>query len=278
MMFFVVGVFCLATIANAQNKCGSILPGINGTVTSPNYPDGYGPDVDCLWTIPARGGRITVTFQDFELQEGTDGFFGLFGGSCDYDYVEVKVGDRSYGTYCGTRLPGSISANQDVHIHFVSDATVSAKGFKFQFKIDHTGNTPCGTHLTDNYGVVTSPNYPADYPNNLYCTWVIPASEYPVTVMFTDFELEEGGFFSSCSYDHLEIIDGRTSKGKYCGMDVPAAITTTNGVRINFKTDSSVGMRGFRFEYRVATQAPTKPPTEKPAGSGDGSGDDFLFP
>ncbi|XP_019639002.1 PREDICTED: bone morphogenetic protein 1-like [Branchiostoma belcheri] len=281
MMFFVVGIFCLASIANAQ-QCGSVLHGNNGTLISPNYPNGYGPNLDCMWTIPGHGGMITLTFKDFELQEGTDGFFGLF-GSCDYDYVEVLVGDRSHGTYCGTRLPGTVSANQDIHIRFVSDATINGKGFKLQFTVDHGGNDPCGERLDDNFGTVTSPNYPQNYPNNQYCTWTIPHTQYPVTVKFIDFELEEGGFFSSCSYDHLEIFDGRTSLGKFCGTDAPAVLTTTNGVRINFKSDSSVGQRGFKFTYRVAapaTQAPTKPTkpaTDKPDGSGDGSGDDFLF-
>ncbi|XP_035694220.1 tolloid-like protein 2 [Branchiostoma floridae] len=281
-MIFIVGVFCLAAIANAQ-RCGNILHQHNGTVTSPNYPDAYGPNEDCVWTIPSRGGSITVTFKDFELQEGTSGFLGLFGGSCDYDYVEVVIGDRTQGTYCGTSGPGTITANNDIQIRFVSDATTNAKGFKFQFKVDHGGNTPCGAHLDDNFGTVTSPNYPENYPNNKFCTWTIARSQYPVTVMFTDFQLEDGSFFGGCSYDNVQIFDGTTSLGKFCGTDIPAALTTTNGVRITFKSDSSVGERGFSFEYRKdvpSTQAPIKPtkPTEKPAGSGDGSGDDsFLF-
>ena len=42
----------------------------------------------------------------------------------------------------------------------------------------------CGGDLTDLTGEITSPNYPATYPDNSDCTWTIsaPSSTSPVTV------------------------------------------------------------------------------------------------
>ncbi|XP_019639014.1 PREDICTED: tolloid-like protein 1 [Branchiostoma belcheri] len=272
MWFVLLGVVCFAAIASGeQPQCGGNLAGHAGDVYSPNFPNEYDANLDCMWTIPARGGSVTVEFKNFTIEPPE---IFLFYSRCNLDYVEIIVGDRSRGRFCGTEMPPAITAADDTHIRFVTDQLVSGPGFQFSYLVQHGLAGPCGEHLDDSYGQVTSPGYPQNYPNNQYCTWTIPHTQYPVTVKFIDFELEEGGYYSSC-YDHLEIFDGRTSLGKYCGTDVPAVLTTTNDVRINFKSDSSVGQRGFKFEYRVAAPAtlapsePTKPATDKPGCTTD---------
>lgn len=53
--------------------------------------------------------------------------------------------------------------------------------------------------LTGESGALASPNYPADYDNNLDCGTRITANEgYTVLVSITDLEVE------GC-YDHLEV-------------------------------------------------------------------------
>ena len=49
----------------------------------------------------------------------------------------------------------------------------------------------CATTLTDDFGVVTSPNFPQKYENNIDCTWLIELSvEKFIKIEFLSFDLE----------------------------------------------------------------------------------------
>lgn len=50
-----------------------------------------------------------------------------------------------------------------------------------------------GSVLTGNFGDLTSPNYPQNYPNNITCVWKIQSlKDRHIYLFFRDFELEEG--------------------------------------------------------------------------------------
>ncbi|XP_066267667.1 procollagen C-endopeptidase enhancer 1-like [Branchiostoma lanceolatum] len=156
-MLYVLGILCFVAFANGQTQCGGNLVQPSGDVYSPNYPNAYPAFLDCMWTIPARGGGVTVEFKDFSIEE-PDTF--LFFSQCNYDYVEIIVGDRSRGRYCGTDMPTAITTRgDDVHIRFVTDELINSTGFHFAYAVQHelAGGGPCGSHLEGNYGVVTSP-------------------------------------------------------------------------------------------------------------------------
>ena len=51
--------------------------------------------------------------------------------------------------------------------------------------------------------VLTSPNYPCNYPNSVYCHWTLIASEgHTVTLSFDNFDIEES---SDCGYDSVQV-------------------------------------------------------------------------
>ena len=52
-------------------------------------------------------------------------------------------------------------------LNFKTDATISRRGFRVSVK------SMCGGYLSQNQGVITSPNFPNDYANNLNCFWGI---------------------------------------------------------------------------------------------------------
>lgn len=55
-----------------SDACGGMLEGMNGTLTSPSFPDLYPPNKNCIWEIVAPPQhRITLNFTHFEL-EGTN--------------------------------------------------------------------------------------------------------------------------------------------------------------------------------------------------------------
>ena len=78
--------------------------------------------------------------------------------------------------------------------------------------------------------LLTSPNYPYNYPPSANCFWRLkrPSSSYGVRLTFHLFSLEVS---SSCRDDYVEIWDGdtfSTSKfiGKFCGTRIPPMIVS----------------------------------------------------
>lgn len=61
----------------------------------------------------------------------------------------------------------------------------------------------CGGNYFTATGVIRSPNYPEDYPNNKECVWIIEAQEkHRIILKINHFELESS---LTCMYDYLEI-------------------------------------------------------------------------
>ena len=103
-------------------------------------------------------------------------------------------------------------------------------------------------------GVVTSPNYPNNYPNDLQQTNTIEVEEGLIVAMqFTAFDVQS---HSTCSWDHVTIknSNGKTLMEKTCGSSLPAAVTSTsNIVEIYFHTDGSREYSGWRLTWRAVT-------------------------
>ena len=102
--------------------------------------------------------------------------------------------------------------------------------------------------------MVTSPNHPNNYPNDLQKTNRIEVEEGLVVAMqFTAFDVE---FHSTCSYDHVTIKngDGTTLMEKTCGSSLPATHTSTsNIVEIHFHTNYYGSRSGWRLTWRAVT-------------------------
>ncbi|XP_053550175.1 high choriolytic enzyme 2-like [Bombina bombina] len=111
----------------------------------------------------------------------------------------------------------------------------------------------CGANLRAPSGVITSPNYPANYPNNAYCIWNI-TSKSQISITFTDVDTEAT---ANCLYDYVKVIDGSKLTNyvlvpNICGNSVPPTFMSNDvSVLIVFVTDWSVQSRGFRLEYKT---------------------------
>eukprot|EP00058_Branchiostoma_floridae_P007074 XP_002592562.1 hypothetical protein BRAFLDRAFT_68884 [Branchiostoma floridae] len=63
--------------------CGGNLTAPSGLVTSPNYPDNYGNDANCEWTITTPvGSLIHLIFVSFHVEELFD-FLSVYDGPSD---------------------------------------------------------------------------------------------------------------------------------------------------------------------------------------------------
>ena len=117
-------------------------------------------------------------------------------------------------------------------------------------------------------GVVTSPNYPGNYPSKLEKTETIQVQEeLIISLHFTAFNIQAWYDFDSDTYeidyesiigcrDHLTITDGdgTTLMEKSCGSTIPADIrSTSNIVKLVFITDHSDTRTGWSVSWSAVT-------------------------
>ena len=119
-------------------------------------------------------------------------------------------------------------------------------GMGFEIRYNSTDMAPlmtfrigeCGGNFTTLNGLLTSPSYPNNYPNNAECIYTISTPE-GTNINLTKIELdiyEYYDFFSfyaddSCDTDYLEIRDGINEEapllGKLCGSESSAPIQSS---------------------------------------------------
>ena len=58
-----------------------MLEGLQGTFTSPGYPNSYANSLSCEWTISVPTGQVRISFSDFDIESHS---------SCNYDSVTVS--------------------------------------------------------------------------------------------------------------------------------------------------------------------------------------------
>uniref|UniRef100_A0A7M4EBY9 CUB domain containing protein 2 n=1 Tax=Crocodylus porosus TaxID=8502 RepID=A0A7M4EBY9_CROPO len=120
------------------------------------------------------------------------------------------------------------------------------------FKESVPGNV-CGGVLTGLSGVITSPDYPENYPNNAECHWIIQAAPNSVVkLVFIDLQMENN---VACNFDYVAIFDGPTlgdaHLSRYCGnMEPPDIISSTHELLVVFKSDFNIGGRGFKVSFQ----------------------------
>ncbi|XP_075421849.1 embryonic protein UVS.2-like isoform X2 [Ascaphus truei] len=111
----------------------------------------------------------------------------------------------------------------------------------------------CGGNLTAPSGVITSPNYPDNYPSKSYCHWNITTSSR-ITITFTDFDVES---ISGCLWDYVRVIsepfrNDSSLIPNYCGTLLPPSFTSYGrSMQVVFVSDRSVERRGFRLVYNT---------------------------
>ena len=112
-----------------------------------------------------------------------------------YDSLTIYDGDSNaypmLGKYYGTSIPPSqISSINKIFIHFQSDGSHSATGFKLEYH--QFGNHWIISLLAG--GVITSPGFPGNYDDNLDLTWLIQVQMGQIIeINFLSFDLEYGG-------------------------------------------------------------------------------------
>uniref|UniRef100_A0A3Q2FCC9 CUB domain-containing protein n=1 Tax=Cyprinodon variegatus TaxID=28743 RepID=A0A3Q2FCC9_CYPVA len=111
--------------------CFSNFTAPMGTVLSPDYPEGYGNNLNCVWLIISEpGSRIHLAFNDFDLEP-------------PYDFLTVRDGDQSeatmLGRFSGAEVPSHLTSNSNIlQLEFQADHSMSGRGFNITYSSEQT--------------------------------------------------------------------------------------------------------------------------------------------
>ncbi|KAM4828885.1 cubilin [Thomomys bottae] len=233
----------MATFGSEDLACGKVLTEPEGNIASPGFPNVYPNGVNCTWHILVQPGHvIRLHFDTFQLE---------FHYNCTKDYLEIydAGSETSLGRYCGKSIPPYLtSSTNSVMLRFVADSDLAYEGFIMSY-ITVNASAECSYDYTDDYGLITSPNYPNPYPNDWQCTYRITVgTNQQIALHFTNFSLEDG--ISGDCVDFLEIRDGGYEDspvvGKFCGKNLPPIIIShSNKLLLKFKSDPIISDSGF---------------------------------
>ncbi|BFZ01255.1 hypothetical protein BsWGS_04294 [Bradybaena similaris] len=197
-------------------KCGSTLLDSSGGFV---HTSKLGvPDL-CQWRISCtHGEKVDVTISSLNIPESRN---------CETDYLDVRDGyyhiSPQIKRFCGNHSYETLtSTDNQMWIEFkTSNKNIS------QFTLDY--ECTCGGDIVKDEGILTSPNYPDDYPSLKHCVWNITVTEtFTVGLTFEMFDLES---HRQCTRDYVELRDGATKDspilGTFCGSQMPKSVTTT---------------------------------------------------
>jgi len=193
---------------------------------------------------PDRDSYITVNWNNI-LEFGKDQYKKCVGNTCqtyntDYDCSSIMhYGDTDFTNHNGKTMTAK-------------DANKCK--FAYNTKLTTSDITLLKKMYCDNSkkNLVTSPNYPKNYPANQNKEYPIKAATgHVIEIVFSDFILEAK---SDCSADWVQVVDGDGTEllKKSCGTTKPAKVTSkSNVVKIKFKSDSTYQYKGFRAEWKA---------------------------
>ncbi|XP_060802249.1 suppressor of lurcher protein 1 [Amyelois transitella] len=259
-----------------------------GRLYSPRYPSSYPSNVRCTYHFNARQNeRIKLVFEESFLQKGDE--------SCLNRADIIKVFDGRLQTspvlamLCNEVLGYEIlSTGSELLVQFTANSNSPGQGFKasYQFQMDDNSSAesdikksvttepipglgPAVSATTSSChkmfrsdksktGKLTSPQYPAPYPQKTQCDYdFLARGRERVRLVFEDFSLQRmtENIIDCESMDALDVflyVDGRQEKmASFCGNDIPKPIMS-NGPKLSIRFRgiySSRYSRGFKIAY-----------------------------
>ncbi|KAF3832537.1 hypothetical protein F7725_026202 [Dissostichus mawsoni] len=231
------------------------LHGSIGTVLSPNYPEEYGNNLNCVWLIISEpGSRIHLLFSDFDLEPQFDWLMikdeannvrDVLRERCsitdrlEWTHYETGISIRSFQYW--KRLQYQLHQYHLVRMNVMTQeflSTVrgmetsfsSAAPWLFAVTKDSLGHSSMWWPSNSSYWCPAVSWLASFYKDSLNCQW------------------------TEVNYDTLEIRDGPSSSspliGEYHGTQAPNfLISTSNVMYLLFTTDNSRSAAGFSIRY-----------------------------
>lgn len=126
LQIFHISLISLHVVYNLA--CGGTLNSFSGKIASPNYPNSYPLNIECVWTIQvAAGNKVTLNIEKLDIPSTEN---------CVDDYLEVREQEASgklLGVYCGTDPQRNITSTGSIWMKFRSSNEGAATGFLAEF-------------------------------------------------------------------------------------------------------------------------------------------------
>nr|XP_054515921.1 putative DMBT1-like protein isoform X1 [Pan troglodytes] len=269
-------------IKGGSNSCGGVISSLSGSFSSPQYPENYPTDIQCVWEIHMGAKfHIELIIPSLKLED-------ILG--CPYDSVEIFNGPRiaslSMGKFCAPETVIFFSSSHIMTVVFQSDSMKTNTGFYALFNaipqgeresdagdwapdvippppdiippapIPQGGSNSCGGVISSLSGSFSSPWYPTNYPTDLECVWVIQVAEkFHIKLMIPSLKLED---IYGCPYDFIEVFDGQQaaslSMGRFCAGTELTFLSSSNIMTTVFRSNAMITNTGFYALYNTVQQ------------------------
>ncbi|XP_030235031.1 deleted in malignant brain tumors 1 protein isoform X6 [Gadus morhua] len=186
------------TFDTTVNNCGGWLYSTEGYITSPNYPQQYPNNMNCVWVISPGYEVIELEFLHVEL-EGSD---------CRFDGIQVydgpSINQRQLGRLCGNQRSTFHSTGKTLTVRFTTDGSQTYQGFRAEYRVVADGSCRynCG-YLVGNcscdYSCESYGNCCYDYLSQCMGTTAYPPD---VTTAQESCRYNCGNHLGSCSCDY----------------------------------------------------------------------------
>ncbi|XP_031424591.1 neuropilin and tolloid-like protein 2 [Clupea harengus] len=257
--------------ANGE-QCGVWTRNINGgQFTSPNYPDTYPPNKECVYILEALPRqRIQLTFdKNYYVEPSFE---------CRFDHIEVRDGPFGFSPlidrFCGPKSPGVVtSTGRFMWIKFTSDEELEGLGFriKYTFIADpdfhlHVGGLlnpipDCQFEVEGSDGVVRSSQVDEDkikMDEDLDCIWTIRAPpQSKIYLRFLEYQMEHS---NECKKNFVAVYDGSSAienlKAKFCSTVANDVMLDTGVGVVRMWADRNSRLSRYRMLFTSFVDPP----------------------
>ncbi|XP_035382399.1 neuropilin and tolloid-like protein 1 isoform X2 [Electrophorus electricus] len=257
-------------------QCGTwVKKPEGGQFTSPNYPNKYPPERECIYIIEAPPRQCIDLFFDekYSIEPSWE---------CKFDHIEVRDGPFGFspiiGRYCGQQSPQYIrSSGRYLWIKFVADGELEAIGFSatYSFTADpdfKDMGVPkplpfCEFEMGGPEGIIESQQVTregkASPAEAVDCRWYVrapPSSK--IYLRFLDYEMQNS---NECKRNFVAVYDGSSSvenlKSKFCSTVANDVMLSTAIGVVRMWADEGSRHSHFRILFTTFRQPPCEADT-----------------
>ncbi|XP_076437742.1 cubilin-like [Babylonia areolata] len=223
---------------------------------------GYPFNAYCRWLIVPESSSTLIQASIVSMD--------LWGGNCNDNVTAYDdwsdsgsgflwrwcEGDQGTSTFTSKR-------GGPLFLRFLTDSAYSDGGFRISYSsVYHANECPSMEVMvaTEVKTILTSPNYPNNYPNGVDCRWLIRGKTGVVKLTLLNLSFSRDS--STCSRnDYLIIYDGKDSEARalatMCSSDTDVQDVTSSGpyVLVHFHSNLQGSASGFSLQYQTVPTA-----------------------
>uniref|UniRef100_A0A3B3RP38 Neuropilin and tolloid like 2 n=1 Tax=Paramormyrops kingsleyae TaxID=1676925 RepID=A0A3B3RP38_9TELE len=243
--------------SKTSGQCGTWIRNPNGGLfSSPNYPNMYPPNKECVYILEAMPRqRIELVFDSTYYIEPSF--------ECRFDHIEVRDGPFGFSPlidrFCGPRSPGVVrSTGRFMWIKFTSDEELEGLGFR----VKYTFTADCQFEIDGPDGLIRSSQVEEEEKiksgDALDCIWTIRAPpKSKIYLRFLEYQMEHS---NECKKNFVAVYDGSSSienlKSKFCST-VASDVMLDNGVGVvRMWADENSRLSRFRMLFTSFVDPP----------------------